>query len=511
MQPRIYQSEKQRLKTFWNYPSSSPQFALVLAQAGFIYTGGGGAGDYTVKCVFCQIEKTSWNSEDDVEEVHRTLSPNCPLATGTLSGNVPLTRALQSVNFQEILNRLGAYHERRSCVRNDFRDLTQVEHSSSTIPSVPHTSRSNTVNDNEQNNEVPAPITIISDAVNVNALSNPSSNLSTSASQESTLVAVNSIQSHQTSVFSGLEATSQTPINRADQPVNSPQVSTSNPSTANQSTGAGGPTYSELGIVTDRPKRPEYALKSERLKTFSSWPRGHRLQPSDLADAGFYYAGYGDCARCFYCGGGLRNWEDDDDVWVEHGRWFSKCSFIRQRLGQVFIDAIQDLNKTLDKIPYSAVVNKIGSASYSSFLTDVREDALKKDPAVRSVVELGIPQSIALEMARLIKSNDGTLSSDSLLSKIRDERPDLVLTSRLMTSLREPNSSVEDLENIRRLKETNNVLRQQTACKICMDKEVEIVFLPCGHLVSCTECAAAMKDCPVCRKHVKGTVRAFVG
>lgn len=44
---------------------------------------------------------------------------------------------------------------------------------------------------------------------------------------------------------------------------------------------------------------------------------------------------------------------------------------------------------------------------------------------------------------------------------------------------------------------------------ICMDKEVVVIFLPCGHLISYTDCAAAMKDYPVYRNHVEGIVRSF--
>lgn len=61
-------------------------------------------------------------------------------------------------------------------------------------------------------------------------------------------------------------------------------------------------------------------------------------------------AGYGDCARCFYCGGGLRNWDENDNVFVEHARWFPKCGFIRQKVGQAFIDAVQKLNKEQDQV-----------------------------------------------------------------------------------------------------------------------------------------------------------------
>uniref|UniRef100_A0A2C9LFT4 Uncharacterized protein n=1 Tax=Biomphalaria glabrata TaxID=6526 RepID=A0A2C9LFT4_BIOGL len=100
-------------------------------------------------------------------------------------------------------------------------------------------------------------------------------------------------------------------------------ASTVNQAVANSSQNAtkgnaGGPTYSELGIVTERPKRFEYAVRLKRMETFTSWPRDHHLRLKELAEDGFYYAGYADCARCFYCSGGLRNWEDEDIVWVEH-------------------------------------------------------------------------------------------------------------------------------------------------------------------------------------------------
>merc|ERR1711953_1631337 len=56
----------------------------------------------------------------------------------------------------------------------------------------------------------------------------------------------------------------------------------------------------------------------------------------------------------------------------------------------------------------------------------------------------------------------------------------------------------------------NARLKEQRTCKICMDAEVGVVFLPCGHLCSCVNCAPALKDCPVCRRAIQGTVRPFL-
>ena len=66
------------------------------------------------------------------------------------------------------------------------------------------------------------------------------------------------------------------------------------------------------------------------------------------------------------------------------------------------------------------------------------------------------------------------------------------------------------ISDISSLVEENRSLREQMLCKICMDNDANIVFLPCGHLVACAECAPHLRKCAICRKLVKGTVRAFM-
>lgn len=67
-------------------------------------------------------------------------------------------------------------------------------------------------------------------------------------------------------------------------------------------------------------------------------------------------------------------------------------------------------------------------------------------------------------------------------------------------------STEEDSSNLpsdeRRLKNVE--------CKICMAEEVGVVFLPCGHLLSCVWCAPAMVTCPLCRQQIRGRVRTFL-
>ncbi|XP_055855654.1 death-associated inhibitor of apoptosis 2 [Episyrphus balteatus] len=60
------------------------------------------------------------------------------------------------------------------------------------------------------------------------------------------------------------------------------------------------------------------------------------------------------------------------------------------------------------------------------------------------------------------------------------------------------------------LEEENRKLKDARLCKVCMDEEVGVVFLPCGHLVTCVQCAPTVSQCPLCRTTIKGFVRTFL-
>ncbi|XP_053684088.1 baculoviral IAP repeat-containing protein 7-A [Sabethes cyaneus] len=82
----------------------------------------------------------------------------------------------------------------------------------------------------------------------------------------------------------------------------------------------------------------------------------------------------------------------------------------------------------------------------------------------------------------------------------------------LLASADNPMHDPEHPENDKtfRLEEENKRLKDARECKICMADEVGVVFCPCGHLVSCVQCAPAVTNCPVCRAVIKGRVRTFL-
>lgn len=53
-------------------------------------------------------------------------------------------------------------------------------------------------------------------------------------------------------------------------------------------------------------------------------------------------------------------------------------------------------------------------------------------------------------------------------------------------------------------------LQQEKLCKICMDKDVSIVFIPCGHLVSCKECSVALTKCPICCGFIAQKIKTYI-
>ena len=67
------------------------------------------------------------------------------------------------------------------------------------------------------------------------------------------------------------------------------------------------------------------------------------------------------------------------------------------------------------------------------------------------------------------------------------------------------NESAEQ-ENQRMRQKLQNIeetTEESQKCKICMEGNLEIVFIPCGHLFTCTNCAPSCKNCPLCRKPAK--------
>lgn len=93
-------------------------------------------------------------------------------------------------------------------------------------------------------------------------------------------------------------------------------------------------------VLSRRANHPEYAQYESRLESFKEWPASMSQQPADLAKAGFYYFGIKDMVKCFFCNGGLKNWDHNDDPFQDHVRWFPTCQYIRQLMGHEYVEDV---------------------------------------------------------------------------------------------------------------------------------------------------------------------------
>ncbi|ABY65742.1 inhibitor of apoptosis protein 3 [Orgyia leucostigma nucleopolyhedrovirus] len=70
----------------------------------------------------------------------------------------------------------------------------------------------------------------------------------------------------------------------------------------------------------------DYTTLADRVKTFIGWPGVQN--PQDMAAAGFFYTGIKDKVKCFFCDGGLDNWETSDDPYEQHALHFNRCAYV---------------------------------------------------------------------------------------------------------------------------------------------------------------------------------------
>ncbi|NXC68895.1 BIR7B protein, partial [Anhinga anhinga] len=281
----------------------------------------------------------------------------------------------------------------------------------------------------------------------------------------------------------------------------------------------------------------ESSMRNEgrRLRTFQQWPSTSPVSARDLVKAGFFFVGPKDAVQCFCCGGVLQDWGPGDCPVAEHLKFFPFCKFISgEDVGNREMLPLQEISDTVD-------------GQFLSLLQgmDSEEAALPNEPEYPEMVteEMRLstfqnwPQYTDMHPEQLVRAgffytgqNDvarcfycgGALSNWSFGDDPWREHAkwypgcDFVLRSRgreFVSSVQESFSStlvspvngsqVSTEEQLRRLQE-------ERMCKVCMDRDVSVVFIPCGHLVACGECALNLRLCPICREVIQGSVRTFM-
>nr|XP_045612278.1 death-associated inhibitor of apoptosis 1-like [Procambarus clarkii]XP_045612279.1 death-associated inhibitor of apoptosis 1-like [Procambarus clarkii]XP_045612280.1 death-associated inhibitor of apoptosis 1-like [Procambarus clarkii]XP_045612281.1 death-associated inhibitor of apoptosis 1-like [Procambarus clarkii]XP_045612282.1 death-associated inhibitor of apoptosis 1-like [Procambarus clarkii]XP_045612283.1 death-associated inhibitor of apoptosis 1-like [Procambarus clarkii]XP_04561228 len=99
----------------------------------------------------------------------------------------------------------------------------------------------------------------------------------------------------------------------------------------------------------------------------------------------------------------------------------------------------------------------------------------------------------------------GPSSLDQIEMKIEQASGEKMLENPSTSGLEKnaPQSSQELAEELERIRDIR-------MCKVCMDAEMDVVFLPCQHMVTCSSCALALAQCPICRVDIKYTIKPIL-
>ncbi|XP_025097729.1 inhibitor of apoptosis protein-like [Pomacea canaliculata] len=226
-----------------------------------------------------------------------------------------------------------------------------------------------------------------------------------------------------------------------------------------------------------------------------------------MAEAGFYYTGHDDLARCFFCKGGLKTWSPELRPWVQHAQWFPKCPFVLQAQGSEYVQAVQALKDKVDVVSiihlhYKQQNFSLQSKDSCTPLITVKfhpklfkRKLLRRNPK-KTQVDDDFSRGKGTSQVTPDKTSAGASNAENV-----NTREDFT-ESRLNSQ--ELSSRAGELE---RLEAENQELTSSRFCKICLSEEATILFLPCGHLVACAQCAPALRTCAICRQRVSGTVR----
>lgn len=214
-----------------------------------------------------------------------------------------------------------------------------------------------------------------------------------------------------------------------------------------------------------RPEYPNYAIEAKRLESYEDWPKIMKQKPKELSDAGFFYTGKSDRVKCFSCGGGLKDWEAEDEPWEQHAMWYNNCEYLKLMKGEEYIS--------------HCLAKKDNPSGQKSSDVGPSNSPQPSTSGVTSAATTSLPSSQSSSLsasAEEVNSPNGGSSS-----------------------------GMEEDED-----EPNRKLDTSRTCKICYVNEYNTAFSPCGHVVACAKCASSVTKCPLCRKPFTNVMRIYL-
>ncbi|KAH3892738.1 hypothetical protein DPMN_016866 [Dreissena polymorpha] len=217
-------------------------------------------------------------------------------------------------------------------------------------------------------------------------------------------------------------------------------------------------------------------IEWERLKSFESFPSEPSVSFIRLAQGGFFYDGQGSDVVCFFCHATYRPKDWGDNVRDIHKTLSPACVFVNG--GHTNNVPIHETNLSSN----NEIVDNQNIEDTSGAWSNIERAAV------------GGPQDF---VKREDAHSDKETYSDERRTTSDDEIPE-----------RSGTLSVE--RDIEKVATDNEKLRSEIMCKICMDRDACVVFLPCGHMATCEVCSKALRKCAMCRTVIRRTIKSII-
>ncbi|XP_062570422.1 putative inhibitor of apoptosis [Saccostrea cucullata] len=435
---------------------------MKLSKAGFYYD----TASKAIICFKCGYVYENIQSNDDPMEIHFKNSPNCDFVQKHYDASHVASSEARAESF---LNTEGAcggpsdIHQSISYQKGQERkNVSQSENSSQTLTEE---------------------------------------EVQSSGTENQSVVSENNYQNNTSASNYASTSTSQISF----QPVSDHVPFGSRPKKAKE-------VFKDLGICVEKPKYPKYSILATRMASFKNWPISGIVSPNDLSKAGFYYNGANDTVCCFFCGGKLAEWKRGDDPWIEHAHWFPNCQFVQQCKGNSSFKHKQDQKEELmqPEDPFeSAAFKSVMEMGYTKAQIKTVYDNTenKVNLSAKELLEL-LMDAEDQESEKHKQARRKCSKKDHVKEEGGNQKEEKIQQEKQPKKQEESGES--NKQELKALVSEYQELKEQTRCKICLEEDATVVFLPCGHMCTCVSCSPAMRKCPICRTFVKGTVKAIL-
>lgn len=89
--------------------------------------------------------------------------------------------------------------------------------------------------------------------------------------------------------------------------------------------------------------------------------------------------------------------------------------------------------------------------------------------------------------------------------------PDSRRTTDESTELQTDGATTTETETrLQHLRQENAKLKARRTCRTCTVAVVGMIFLPCGHVVNCSQCGSKTRHCCLCSEVIRATANVFL-